>query len=134
MPIVPLGFGWTSGAAVAGGLAVVRGKARHRWSMSPSIPHVFLLDVGDGSTTWEQWSDRPSPAMVPTTFAHGDFLYVVFGTDWQLHEHANEGAKAYRMDVRKRSVWEIVARFSKQAKMDGGNGCLQRKIVRHRRT
>ena len=109
LPPLPIGPGWTSGAAVAGGLAVVGGRRRAVGMRATS--DVWLLDVGGGKTTWERLADRPAPARVATTFADGDLLYTAFGTDWQPHEHATEDPNIYRMDVRKRSGWEVVSQF-----------------------
>ena len=109
LPPLPVGPGWTSGAAVAGGLAVVGG--RRRAVGMRAIADAWFLDVKGGETTWERLPDRPTPAMVPTTFSHGDFLYTAFGTDWQPHEHSIEDPNIYRMDVAKRSDWEILTQF-----------------------
>ena len=109
LPPLPIGPGWTSGAAVAGGLAVVGG--RRRAVGMRAIADAWFLDVRGGETTWERLPDRPTPAMVPTTFSHGDFLYTTFGTDWQPHEHSVEDTNIYRMDVANRSGWEVVTRF-----------------------
>ena len=109
MPPIPVGPGWTSGAAVAGGLAVVGG--RRRAVGMKAIADAWFLDVGAGSATWEKLPDRPSTAMVATTIADGDFLYTAFGTDWHPHEHANGDPNIYRMNVRERSQWETIAEF-----------------------
>ena len=106
LPPLPIGPGWTSGAAVAGGLAVVGGRRRAVGMRATS--DVWFLDVHGGSTTWERLADRPTPAMVATTFADGDHLYTAFGTDWQPHEHATGDPNIYRMDLGKRSGWEVV--------------------------
>jgi len=100
LPPLPIGPGWTSGAAVAGGLAVVGGRRRAVGMRATA--DVWFLDVRAGATTWQRLPDRPSPAMVATTFAHGDFLYTAFGTDWHPHEHAIEDPDIYRMDVSRR--------------------------------
>ena len=109
MPPLPVGPGWTSGAVVAGGLAVVGG--RRRAVGMKAIADVWFLDVGAGATTWEKLPDRPSPAMVATTMADGDYLYTAFGTDWHPHEHATGDPNIYMMNVRERSGWETVAQF-----------------------
>ncbi len=126
MPPLPIGPGWTSGAAVAGGLAVVGG--RRRAVGNKATPEVFFLDAHAGATTWERLPDRPSPAMVATTFAHGDFLYTAFGTDWHPHEHAIEDTNVYRMDVRNRSEWEIVTRFPAPPRWMGGMAVCNGKL------
>lgn len=109
MPPLPIGPGWTSGAAVAGGLAVVGGRRKAVGNRATA--EVWFLDVAAGAVTWERLPDRPSPAMVATTFAHGDWLYTAFGTDWLPHEHATGDLNVYRMNVRQRSDWEIAAVF-----------------------
>ena len=109
LPPLPIGPGWTSGAAVAGGLAVVGGRRRAVGMRATA--DVWFLDVRAGATTWQRLPDRPSPAMVATTFAHGDFLYTAFGTDWHPHEHAIEDPDIYRMDVSRRFGWEVVTQF-----------------------
>ena len=109
MPPIPVGPGWTSGAAVAGGLAVVGG--RRRAVGNKAIADVWFLDVGAGAASWEKLQDRPSPAMVATTMADGDYLYTAFGTDWHPHEHATGDPNIYRMNVRERSPWETVTQF-----------------------
>jgi len=109
LPPLPIGPGWTSGTAVAGGLAVVGGRREAVGTRATA--DVWFLDVQAGATTWERLPDRPSPAMVTTTFAEGDFLYTAFGTDWHPHEHAIKDTNIYRMNVRKRSGWEVVTRF-----------------------
>ena len=114
LPPLPLRPGWTSGAAVAGGLAVVGGRREGR-----ATPEVLFLKAQPGAA-WERLPDRPTPAMVATTMAHGDFLYTAFGTDWQPHEHAVEDTNIYRMDVANRSEWEIVTRFPGAPRWMGG--------------
>ena len=109
MPPMPQGPGWTSGAAVAGGLAVVGG--RRRAVGNSAIADCWFLDVESGATVWEKLPDRPSPAMVPTTMADGDNLYTAFGTDWHPHEHATGDPNIYRMNVRERGGWEVVTEF-----------------------
>ena len=113
LPPLPIGPGWTSGSAVAGGLAVVGGRRRFQYKKKDSraTSDVWFLDVLAGATNWERLPDRPSPAMVATTFADGDLLYTAFGTDWQPHEHATGDPNIYRMNARERSSWEAVARF-----------------------
>lgn len=109
LPPLPIGPGWTSGAAVAGGLAVVGG--RRKAVGNRAISNVWFLDVQGGATRWEALADRPSPAMVANTLADGDYLYTLFGTDWQPHEHATGDLNIYRMNVRRRGPWEIVTQF-----------------------
>jgi N-acetylneuraminic acid mutarotase len=109
LPPLPIGPGWTSGTAVAGGLAVVGG--RREAAGTRATADVWFLDVHAGATTWERLPDRPSPAMVATTFADGDYLYTAFGTDWHPHEHAIKDTNIYRMNVGKRSEWEVVTQF-----------------------
>jgi N-acetylneuraminic acid mutarotase len=109
LPPLPIGPGWTSGTAVAGGLAVVGGRREAVGTRATA--DVWFLDIHAGATKWERLPDRPSPAMVTTTFADGDYLYTVFGTDWHPHEHAIKDTNIYRMNVRKRSSWETVTRF-----------------------
>ena len=109
LPPLPVGPGWTSGAAVAGGLAVVGG--RRRAVGNKAIPDAWFLDGKAGATKWEKLADRPSPAMVATTMADGDNLYTAFGTDWHPHEHATGDPNIYRMNVRERSPWEVVTEF-----------------------
>ena len=113
LPPLPVGPGWTSGAAVSGGLAVVGGRRRVLYDKqnSRATADVWFLDVHDGATTWERLPDRPTPAMVATTFGSGDILYTAFGSDWQPHEHATDDPNIYRMDVRNRSGWEVVTQF-----------------------
>jgi hypothetical protein len=109
LPPLPIGPGWTSGAAVAGGLAVVGGRREAAGMRSTS--DVWFLDLSGVQGTWERLADRPAPAMVATTIADGDLLYTTFGTDWQPHEHALNDRNIYRMDVAKRSGWEVVTQF-----------------------
>ena len=112
LPPLPIGPGWTSGTAVAGGLAVVGGRRRAVGMRATS--DVWFLDVNGGSITWERLANRPTPAMVATTFTDGDHLYTAFGTDWQPHEHATGDPNIYRMDLGKRSSWEVVTQFPGQ--------------------
>lgn len=100
LPPIPIGPGWTSGSSVAGGLAVVGGRRRAVGNRATA--DVWFLDVQAGATAWEKLPDRPSPAMVATTFAHGDHLYTAFGTDWHPHEHATGDPNIYRLNVRDR--------------------------------
>ena len=113
LPPLPIGPGWTSGTAVAGGLAVVGGRRQAVGTRATA--DVWFLDIHAafevGGPQWERLPDRPSPAMVATTFAEGDYLYTVFGTDWDPHEHSIKDTNVYRMNVRKRSGWETVTRF-----------------------
>ena len=120
LPPIPIGPGWTSGAAVAGGLAVVGGRRRAVGNRATA--DVWFLDLQSGATDWERLPDRPSPAMVPTTFAHDDLLYTAFGTDWHPHEHATGDPNIYRMDVRNRGGWEIAAQFPGEARWMCGMG------------
>ena len=66
LPPIPIGPGWTSGAAVAGGLAVVGGRRRAVGNRATA--DVWFLDVQAGAADWERLPDRPSTAMVATTF------------------------------------------------------------------
>jgi hypothetical protein len=113
LPPLPIGPGWTSGTAVAGGLAVVGGRRQAVGTRATA--DVWFLDIHAGfevgGIQWERLPDRPSPAMVATTFADGDYLYSAFGTDWNPHEHAIKDTNVYRMNVRRRSDWETVTRF-----------------------
>ena len=61
LPPIPIGPGWTSGAAVAGGLAVVGGRRRAVGNRATA--DVWFLDVQAGAAAWEKLPDRPSPAM-----------------------------------------------------------------------
>lgn len=106
LPPLPIGPGWTSGAAVAGGFAVVGGRREGQVTAD-----VLFLDVSAGATTWEKLPDRPSPAMVATTFADEDWLYTAFGSKWQPHEHATDDLNIYRMNVRNQCEWEVVTKF-----------------------
>ncbi len=126
LPPIPIGPGWTSGAAVAGGLAVVGGRRRAVGNRATA--DVWFLDVHGGASTWERLPDRPSTAMVATTFAHDDLLYTAFGTDWQPHEHATGDPNIYRLDVRGRGKWEIAARFPGDARWMCGMGIRQGKL------
>ena len=126
LPPIPIGPGWTSGAAVAGGLAVVGGRRRAVGNRATA--DVWFLDLQSGATDWERLPDRPSPAMVPTTFAHDDLLYTAFGTDWHPHEHATGDPNIYRMDVRNRGGWEIAAQFPGEARWMCGMGIVQGKL------
>ena len=113
LPPLPIGPGWTSGTAVAGGLAVVGGRRKEVGMRATS--DVWFLNNDSGSiTTWERLADRPTPAMVATTFSDENLLYTAFGTDWQPHEHATGDTNIYRMDVGKHSNWEIVTQFPGQ--------------------
>ena len=132
LPPLPVGPGWTSGAAVAGGLAVVGG--RRRAVGMRAIADSWFLDVRGGATTWERLPDRPAPAMVPTTFSHGEYLYTAFGTDWQPHEHSVEDTNIYRMNVGERSGWEILTQFPGKPRWFPRCHYLQRETVRHQRT
>lgn len=120
LPPLPIGPGWTSGAAVAGGLAVVGGRRRAVGNRATA--DVWFLDVQGGATTWERLPDRPSTAMVATTFAHDDLLYTAFGTDWLPHEHATGDLNIYRMDVRRRGDWEVAAQFPSDPRWMCGMG------------
>lgn len=126
LPPIPIGPGWTSGAAVAGGLAVVGGRRRAVGNRATA--DVWFLDVHGGASTWERLPDRPSTAMVATTFAHDDLLYTAFGTDWQPHEHATGDPNIYRLDVRGRGKWETAARFPGDARWMCGMGICQGKL------
>ena len=118
LPPLPIGPGWTSGGAVAGGLAVIGG--RRRAVGNHATADVWWLDVRGGATTWERLPDRPSTAMVATSFGYGDWLYTAFGTDWQPHEHATGDPNIYRINVAERSDWEVVAQFPGRARWMGG--------------
>ena len=126
MPPLPIGPGWTSGAAVAGGLAVVGGRRRAVGMRATA--DVFFLDAHAGATTWERLPDRPAAAMVATTMADGDFLYTAFGTDWQPHEHTISDINIYRMDVRNRSEWEVVTQFPSKPRWMGGMSICNGKL------
>lgn len=123
MPALPIGPGWTSGAAVAGGLAVVGGRRKAVGNRATA--DVWFLDVRGGSVTWERLPDRPSTAMVATTFAQGDWLYTAFGTDWLPHEHATGDRNLYRMNVAARSDWEVFAVFPGAPRWMCGMGIAQ---------
>ena len=118
LPPLPIGPGWTSGGAVAGGLAVVGGRRRAVGTRATA--DVWWLDVQGEATTWERLQDRPTPAMVATTFGQGDILYTAFGSDWQPNEHATGDPNIYRMNVRERSGWEVIAEFPGRARWMGG--------------
>ena len=64
LPHLPIGPGWTSGAAVAGGLAVVGG--RRRAVGMRAIADAWFLDVRGGETTWERLPDRPTNIRLKT--------------------------------------------------------------------
>ena len=130
LPPLPIGPGWTSGAAVSGGLAVVGGRRRVLYDKKNmrATADVWFLDVLSGATTWERLPDRPTPAMVATTFGRGDMLYTAFGTDWQPHEHATGDANIYRMNVRERSEWEVIAEFPGRARWMGGMALCDDKL------
>ena len=66
LPPIPIGPGWTSGAAVAGGLAVVGGRRRAVGNRATA--DVWFLDVQAGAADWERLPDRPS------TGDGGDYL------------------------------------------------------------
>ena len=118
LPPLPIGPGWTSGGAVAGGLAVVGGRRRAVGNQATA--DVWFLDVRGGATTWERLPDRPTPAMVAETFGCGDMLYTAFGSDWLPYEHATRDPNIYRMNVARRSGWEVIARFPGRARWMGG--------------
>uniref|UniRef100_A0A6M3KDN4 Galactose oxidase n=1 Tax=viral metagenome TaxID=1070528 RepID=A0A6M3KDN4_9ZZZZ len=128
---IPLGPGWTSGAAVCGGLAVVggrRGAVGHR-----ATPEVFFLDFHNSSTVWEQLPDRPLCAMVATTCGHDDWLYTAFGSEWHPHEHAIENTSIFRMNLRERkdnsfAEWETVTVFPGAPRWMGGMAVCNGKL------
>lgn len=126
LPPIPIGPGWTSGAAVAGGLAVVGGRRRAVGNRATA--DVWFLDVQARARDWERLPDRPSPAMVATTFAHDDQLYTAFGTDWHPHEHATGDPHIYRLDVGRRGSWEIAASFPGEPRWMCGMGIVQGKL------
>ena len=126
LPPIPIGPGWTSGAAVAGGLAVVGGRRRAIGNRATA--DVWFLDARAGATAWEKLPDRPSPAMVATTFAHADHLYTAFGTDWHPHEHATGDPNIYRLDVRRRGSWEVAAQFPGEPRWMCGMGICRNKL------
>ena len=126
LPPIPIGPGWTSGAAVAGGLAVVGGRRRAVGNRATA--DAWFLDVEGGATDWERLPDRPTIAMVATTFAHDDQLYTAFGTDWHPHEHATGDPNIYRLNVRANSGWEIIARFPGEPRWMCGMGICGGKL------
>ena len=126
LPPIPIGPGWTSGAAVAGGLAVVGGRRRAVGNRATA--DVWFLDVQAGAADWERLPDRPTSAMVATTFACGDQLYTAFGTDWHPHEHATADPNIYRLDVRRRDGWEVVACFPGEPRWMCGMGICRDKL------
>lgn len=126
LPPIPIGPGWTSGTAVAGGLAVVGG--RRRAIGNRATPDVWFLDAQTGAAAWERLPDRPSPAMVATTFAHNDQLYTAFGSDWHPHEHATGDPHIYRLDVGSRGNWEIAATFPGEPRWMCGIGICRGKL------
>lgn len=131
LPTLPIGSGWTSGAAVAGGLAVVGG--RRLIDGNNATADIFFLDVLNGSYTWERLPDRPTPAMVATTFAHEDMLYTAFGSDWHPHEHAVEDTNIYCMKVLERhdnsfSEWDVLTKFPGEKRWMGGMNICNGKL------
>ena len=126
LPPIPIGPGWTSAAAVAGGLAVVGGRRRAVGNRATA--DVWFLDVSGGEREWERLPDRPTTAMVATTFAHDILLYSAFGTDWQPHEHATGDPNIYRLDVRNRGKWEVVASFPGDPRWMCGMGICRGKL------
>ncbi len=126
LPPIPIGPGWTSGTAVAGGLAVVGGRRRAVGNRATA--DVWFLDIQAGATDWIRLPDRPTTAMVATTFAHDDQLYTAFGTDWHPHEHATGDPNIYRLDVRAKSGWEVVARFPGEPRWMCGMGICGNKL------
>ncbi len=126
LPPIPIGPGWTSGAAVAGGLAVVGGRRRAVGNRATA--DVWFLDFANGAASWERLPDRPTTAMVATSFAHDDLLYSAFGTDWRPHEHATGDPNIYRLDVRRRGSWEVATRFPGDPRWMCGMGICRGKL------
>lgn len=111
---LPIGPGWTSGAAVAGGLVIVGGR-RNAVGNKATADVLFLDAFADGAT-WERLPDRPTSGMVATTCACDPFLYSAFGSEWHPNEHAIEDTSIYRINILERndnmaSGWEVVTRF-----------------------